>query len=130
MSSGNVVEQALDYQQFKGWLSSQESLVIGMPQNANVCPLAVYLRETVPALSQVWVKRHHIDYRMGVRRGRLPLPQWAVAFVKGVDKVSAPLEAEAAIRLLPPLELLPAEAPKPTGLPAVLRGLRLGFLTP
>ena len=124
MSTNNTVKQALDYRQFRDWLSSKEGMVIGMQATANVCPLAVYLRESIPALTQVWVKQRHVEYRMGFSRGSLPLPQWAEMFVKGVDKVSAPLEAEAALRLLPPLELARVETPRPAGVSGLFRSLR------
>ena len=109
MDSYTTVEEALQYSRFRTWLESYGGTVIGAPAQPAACPLAFYLRETVPAAGDIRVGRTRLEYREAGRRRTLPLPLWAVRFVEGVDRASAPLMADEAANVLLPREVLVME---------------------
>src|SRR5687767_5358385 len=102
-----TLDSALDYNQFATWLAHNRGLVIGVPKDMGACPLAVYLRETLPDVSSIRVRRTAIDVSYQAGRETRSLPLWAALFVESVDHAKTALVAEEASNHLLPRELLP-----------------------
>jgi hypothetical protein len=65
---------------FRAWLMRQSSsLVVGMPQSPDQCPLARFLRAV--GYGEVLVGRQEVS----VQERLFPLPLWAVHFIHQVD---------------------------------------------
>lgn len=108
-SESALLEEALDYGRFETWLRGYGDMVVGIPGVATACPLAIYLQESLPWLSHVLVNETRVETRAHGPRVLLPLPVWAVRFVKRVDRAAGPLMAEEAANLLFPGDLLVIE---------------------